>query len=306
MARKIFITGATGLIGRPFVAHIARVERSPTEIAPQVVVLARNANAVAQPGVRAVDGELAEPERWARELEGATDVVHLAALTGRASPAEFERVNVGATQDLVERCERAGVKRFLFVSSIAVRYPDVSAYPYARSKQRGEEIVRESKLDWAIVRPTIVLGRGGALLRSLEALAKLPVIPMFGGGRARVQPIHVADLAECLHAWVGDASFSRDTFDLGGPDVLAFRDLVARVRQRATREPARFVDLPGRASIRALAALEPLFRPVMPLTAGQIHAFVYDGVAQPNRLLERCAKGMKALEAMLDELVAHG
>ena len=94
-------------------------------------------------------------------------MVHLAALTGRAAPEEYKRVNVDGTSVLLQACKAAKVRRFLHVSTIAAGYPDQRYYPYATTKAQAESLVRESGLDLAIVRPTLVLGEKSPIWNTL-------------------------------------------------------------------------------------------------------------------------------------------
>jgi NADH dehydrogenase len=305
-SRKLFVTGVTGVVGRALLQRLAGDKRSAGKHMPAVVALSRNVSAFPEPGVRAVHGRLSEPESWAGELDGATEVVHMAALTGKARPAEFERVNVDGTAALLEQCRKRGVRRFLYVSTIAVKYPELDAYPYARSKLAAEELVRASGLAWTIVRPTIVMSRRAKIWHSLSGLARLPVVPVFGGGRARIQPIHADDLAECLMSWFEDRSLDGGQYDLGGPEVLTFRDFLARLHQRLRGGAARCVPLPGRSAIAVLKRVENVLLPVLPMTAGQLYAFVYDSTAAPNRLSELHRAKQRDVASTLDDLMKYG
>src|SRR5207249_8332520 len=89
---------------------------------------------------RWVTGNICEPDSYASILESCDTVIHLAATTGKAPTDQYSQVNTEGTQALVEQCERSGVKNFLFVSTIAVKYRDKKHYYYAQSKERAEEI----------------------------------------------------------------------------------------------------------------------------------------------------------------------
>jgi NADH dehydrogenase len=293
---SVFVTGASGLIGRSLLARLEEVE------GPPVVCLSRNLGAAPQRNARFVQGDLLEPGGWRSALKRCSSVVHLAAVSGKATAEQYARVNVEGTRRLIEECVQAGVRRFVHVSTIAVRYPDLSRYPYARSKLEAEALVRSSGLDWAIVRPTIVLGRRAPAWRSLSQLAKLPLAPLFGGGRARVQPILAADVAAALADLLAQERLQGEECDLGGPEVLTVEDLLQRIRRALGRGKLRGVRLPAGAPIALLAALEKPFLGLLPVTAGQLHALVYDGVAEPNPLLERQLPRMQPLDQALAEL----
>ena len=111
------------------------------------------------------------------------------------------------------------------MSTIAVRYPEKKAYPYARAKETAEQRVKESGLDYTILRPTIVFGPGSPIYDSLAGLAKAPVTPLFGNGRTKLQPILHDDVATAILAALDDDDARGATIDLGGPDRLTFPTL---------------------------------------------------------------------------------
>ena len=299
------MTGATGIVGRALLQRLAGDKRSGGRNMPAVTVLSRNVSAFPEAAIRAVHGRIAEPEVWQSQLEGCSEFVHMAALTGKARARDFERVNVEGTRSVIEACKRAGVRRFLFVSSIAATYPEHDAYPYGRSKLAAEALVRASGLDWAIVRPTIVMSRRARIWHSLESLASLPLVPVFGGGHARIQPIHADDLALGLEAWLQDPTLDRGEYDLGGPEVLTFREFLGRI-QRRKRGSARFLPLPGKGAITVLKHIETVALPLLPMSAGQLYSFVYDSTTRTNALQERLAGSMRNVDSILDDLLKYG
>ena len=299
------MTGATGIVGRALLQRLAGDKRSGGRNMPAVTVLSRNVSAFPEAAIRAVHGRIAEPEVWQSQLEGCSEFVHMAALTGKARARDFERVNVEGTRSVIEACKRAGVRRFLFVSSIAATYPEHDAYPYGRSKLAAEALVRASGLDWAIVRPTIVMSRRARIWHSLESLASLPLVPVFGGGHARIQPIHADDLALGLEAWLQDPTLDRGEYDLGGPEVLTFREFLGRI-QRRKRGSARFLPLPGKGAITVLKHIETVALPLLPMSAGQLYSFVYDSTTRPNALQGRLAGSMRNVDSILDDLLKYG
>jgi NADH dehydrogenase len=93
-------------------------------------------------------------------LTGCNTVLHLAAATGKAAKEDYYNIIVNGTSELISNCHKAGVRNILYVSTIAVKYPDKYRYDYAQSKEQAEVIIRNSGLNYAIVRPTIVIGQG--------------------------------------------------------------------------------------------------------------------------------------------------
>lgn len=260
MRGSVFVTGTTGFLGRFLCGRIPARERD------RYRYLSRRAN----PAV-----DLLEPRSYAAQLDGCETVLHLAAATGKHRPAEYFRVNTEGTRRLVEAARAAGVRNFLHVSSVAVKFRDKRRYYYAQSKQQAEEIVAGSGLRYAIVRPTMIFGPGAPVLDGLRKLARAPVIPVFGNGRARVQPVFVDDLADYLLAIVEREQFHDETLDVGGREVLTIEELLQEIRGTE----AKVVHLPLQFIVPAVAVLEKFLFPLMPFTAGQLASFSEDGLA---------------------------
>lgn len=289
MGGTIFVTGGTGFVGRVVLAELQRRGL-------KVRALARG-DGPPTGGVEWVRGSLPDddPAPW---LDGVHTVIHLAATTGKAPASEHRRVNLDGTARLVEASARAGVRRFVFMSTIAAAYPEHDHYPYGAAKLEAEAKVRDSGMQWLVLRPTIVLGPGSAILDALSGLAGLPVTPMFGAGRILIQPVDVADLAQTTV----DAALEgppNETLEIGGPHVLEFREFMLRLRQAKHGAPGRLVSLPLGLMYRTLAAFEAVLGPKLPLTAGQLYAFRYKSTAAPALFIDARRGGYRDIDAML-------
>lgn len=199
----VAITGATGFVGQALLDAAARA-RVPLRALTRRPQDKRD-------GIEWVVGGLSDRVALAELVEGATAVIHVAGLTNTPDPREFEQANVAGTSALLYAAREAGVRRFVFVSSLSAREPALSAY--GASKARAEEHVTASGLDWSIVRPPAVYGPRDRDMFELFRSAKLGVVPLPPRGRTSL--IHVDDLAECLLALVpGGASVSSACFEL--------------------------------------------------------------------------------------------
>lgn len=291
----LLLTGATGFVGRRLLARLP-----PGEFA-SVRCAVRARPAVAPPGVRWVDADFPLRPVADAALDGVETVVHLAATTGKAKSAMHFAINRDATRALVDQCVRNGVRNFLFVSTIAAKFHDLRRYPYAESKRQAEAVVAGAGLAFTVVRPTLVAGRGGKAWTGLTRLARLPITPVFGDGTARVQPIHVDDLADGLLTIVREQMFAGATWELGGPEGIGIGDLLQRLRAANGRRAGLTVRLPLRAIRATLGAVESLVGPVLPLTVGQLSTFVEDGTATANPVSRYLAAHMTSLDAMIAE-----
>jgi NADH dehydrogenase len=300
----LFLTGSSGFLGRHLVPALAAAGAKKifclSRTQPALELHAGHAAEIA-----AIRGSLFDTLLYERELAESDAVIHLAAATGKAPPGEHFRTNRDGTRALVEACRQIGGKQFLFVSSIAVNFPDKRRYPYAQAKEQAEGIVRESGLRYTIARPTMIFGAGAPVLAGLARLAALPVTPVFGDGTTRVQPVDAGDLAAMLSAMVARGQFGGETLELGGPEPLPIGELLARMRERLRPGPRRMMRIPLAPVLLALAPLEKIVYEHLPFTTGQLGTFRFDGTAAKNALWEEFRPKMKDVRAMLAALAAH-
>ena len=198
----IAVTGGTGFVGQAVLDEACRRGLS-------LRVLARRELAACD-GVEWVSGDLADRAALARLVDGAEAVLHIAGVVNTPDPMGFHLGNVTGTEALVEAAREAGVRRFVFVSSLAAREPGLSKY--GQSKHHAEETVQASGLDWTIVRPPAIYGPRDREILELFKAARWGVVPMPPPGRASI--IHVDDLARLLLDLVpGHESTSHRVFE---------------------------------------------------------------------------------------------
>lgn len=298
----IFLTGGTGFVGRRLVARLSAERRCRL----RVLRRSPDPSGAAADGVETVTGHLLEPASYEQVLRGCELIMHLGAVTGKAAPADYFSANVDGTRRLVEAAVRSGVQRMVFISSIAATFPRIDAYPYAQSKQRAEVVVRDSGLNYLTVRPTIVLGAESPIWLRLRDLARLPIMPVIGDGTARVQPIDVDDVVAFLASLVDVSPLPDRVVELGGPETVTFEELLRRIRRSLRGDDSRVVHLPVRPIIRVLASMERWALPILPVTAGQLSAFVNDSVAEPDLLVARMAPRMKTIDEMVGNVPIGG
>lgn len=187
----IAVTGGTGFVGQ------ALIDRALAD-GFEVRALARSEQPPRK-GVTWVKGDLADRRALGRLMKGAEAVLHVAGVVNAPDAAGFEAGNVEGTLSVIEAARKAGVPRFVFVSSLSAREPKLSAY--GASKAKAEKLVKASGLDWTIVRPPAIFGPRDREMFELFRLARWRVLPMPPrAGRASV--IHVEDLARLLLALV--------------------------------------------------------------------------------------------------------
>jgi len=297
---RLFLTGGTGFLGGRLLQALQR-RGSDSIIALDRSGSLHGRQREASPGgLEIVRADLLNPKDYQTELAKAEVVIHLAAMTGRASEADHLRVNLQGTEVLLDQCRRLGVHRFLFVSSIAAKFPDKTRYYYAQAKLRAEEAVRSSGLRFSIIRPTIILGSGSPILTALDKLAGLPVIPVFGDGRAMVQPIYADDVVDFILSILDQNLFSGDTLELGGPATLTMEELIQEIRYLRKGAKGRSIHVPMSLLVTLLRSFETAgLGHLLPLSVGQLSPFRYNSTIESNPLFESRRDELRSVSQML-------
>ena len=224
----IAVTGGTGFVGQALL-DTAAAQGQPLR------ALARKPQ-VPRPGVEWVAGDLADRAALAELVKGTEAVIHVAGVTTAADAAGFEAGNVAGTMAMVEASLAAGVPRFVLVSSLSAREPDLSLY--GASKARAEQVVKASGLDWTIVRPPAVYGPRDDGLFELFRAARWGIVPTPAQGRASL--IHAEDLARLLLALVpGGEAITHRSFepDDGKPGGWSHYELARAIGWAVGRRP---------------------------------------------------------------------
>lgn len=218
----VLVTGSTGFLGR-------RVVQKLIEHNYQVRCLVRTPGKERMFERGSVDvyyGDLDNPDALESACQGVDQVIHLVAVIRESGKSTYDSVNHLGVQQVVEAARRTGgVSQFIHVSAVgAVNDPYL---PYLRSKWQGEQVVIGSGLPYTIVRPSLVFGPGDEFINSLAAVVRLfPAVPVIAGGRNRLQPIWVDDLAQCIALSLSRHDLHGHTLELGGPEQLSYNQMV--------------------------------------------------------------------------------
>jgi nucleoside-diphosphate-sugar epimerase len=188
--------------------------------------------------VEAFPGDVSNEVEVRGAADGCEAVIHLTAVVTESPPeATFESVNVNGTRNLVHEAERAGVRRFVYVSSLGA---DRGESPYHKSKLRGEEIARTFDGVWIIVRPGNVYGSGDEQLSLiLRMVRSLPAVPVIAGGDRPFQPIWASDAGEALAIAAERDDLAGRVLEVAGPEQTTYEEIVQRLSRITNRDPVR-------------------------------------------------------------------
>ena len=232
---RILVTGGSGVVGAGTVTELLRRGH-------EVRLLARHARDDArqwQNRVTPHEGDVTDPASIAGAADGCDAVLHVVGVVEESPPSvTFDAVNVEGTRNMLAEARRAGVHRFVFVSSLGA--PDGKS-EYHRSKRDAERLVRQFEGNWTICRPGNVYGPGDEQISVMLRLVRgvTPLVPTIGSGDQTFQPIWWEDLARALAAVVERDDLAGRALDLAGPEQTSQNDLHERMSRITGREVQR-------------------------------------------------------------------
>jgi NADH dehydrogenase len=186
--------------------------------------------------IQAVQANLRYPASVKAVLQGADAVVNLVGILTQGGRQRFEAVHAFGARIVAREAREAGVQALVHVSAIGADAQSPSLY--SRTKAAGEAAVRENFPDAVIVRPSILFGPEDDFFNRFAAMARIsPMLPLIGGGQTRFQPVYVGDVAEAIVRALEDGSKAGQTFELGGPEVKTFRQLMEYICEQTGRTP---------------------------------------------------------------------
>ena len=273
-SKVVTIFGGSGFIGRYVVKRLAElgaVIRVPTR-RPERAIFLKPLGAVGQINVEPWNASAAgEAERL---LAGSDLAVSLIGILFERRGGDFERVQGRLPGEIGAAATKHGVTRLVHVSAIGAD-PNSPAV-YGRTKAAGEAAVTAAFPTATILRPSIVFGPEDGFFNRFARMSQIsPALPLIGGGRTRFQPVYVGDVADAVVAALTRADAAGRTYELGGPGVYSFRELLAYVLEVTGRRRL-LLDLPF--GIAALQARLLQFLPEPPLTPDQLELLKKDNV----------------------------
>jgi len=260
----VAVVGATGFVGRHVVPHleaaghrliaVSRTGKRRTGWSERIET--RAADVVTGAGLDAA-------------VSGADVVVNLVAIARETGKRSFEDFNVRGTGRVVIAAEDAGVRRIVHLSAMGV--VDDPKLGYLHSKWRGEQLVRETALEWVVLRPSLLFGRGDGFFNIVKTTLKWwspGIVAIPGKGDARFQPLAVDDLAIAVEKSLAGPEHAGQVYEIGGPEYLTYRQIVDEVMS-VTRMRRLKLGMPI-PLISALTFVTDRVLPIFPVSHDQI------------------------------------
>lgn len=280
MARKplICVFGGSGFVGRHVVAALAKTG-SRIRVAtrkPNEAMFLLPAGGVGQ--IQLLAADVRDDTSVAAAVQGADIVINLAGLLTQSGEQSFRKVQIEGAERIARAAADAGASRLIHMSALGADRNSKSAY--ASSKGIGEKLVRAAFPNATILKPSLIFGPEDnffnrfAWMASLSPLV-LPFLPLIGGGKTKFQPVYVGDVAEAVVRILDNPHWRGKTFELGGPEVFTFKQLMELICE-ITHRRRLLVPVPY-----FVASMQGMFLQMLPkplLTMDQVRLLQQDNV----------------------------
>lgn len=282
--RLATVIGGSGFVGRYAVRALAR-EGWRVRAACRRPDLAGHLQPMGRVGqIHPIQANLRYPDSIKRVVQGADAVITSVGVLAPSGSQSFEAVHVEGPRAAAIAAREAGVKCLIHISAIGADRNGKANY--ARTKAAGEEAVLSEFPGAIILRPSIIFGPEDEFFNRFAAMARMsPFLPLIGGGKSRFQPVYVADLGDAIAAAANGVGKPGTIYEIGGPEVLSFRDLLDKTQHWSGRRRA-YVSLPFALAKLQAALTWPLPNSLRPITVDQVRMLQRDTVVSQPAISE--------------------
>ncbi|NJO14446.1 MAG: SDR family oxidoreductase [Thioploca sp.] len=292
---RILLVGASGFIGKHLLIALLRAGHT-------IRCCTRQSNQFTTrlPNVTWIYGDLVHDHRaedWFPRLQNMEAVINVAGIIRETSSVRFDAVHRAGPCALFTACVQAGVQRVIQISALGA---DTQATtPFHRSKKSADDFLAQLPLEWFIVYPSLVYGRGGHSFALFLALAALPLVPLPGKGNQQFQPIAVDDLTNSMVSLL-TTSIVQQRLAAVGPTPISLKDFLAQLRSWLGKPPLRswLIPLPFMLKIARLGSW--LHHPFLNLDT--LSMLLRGNIADPQPLARITGIQPKSLERALAEI----
>lgn len=290
-AQIIAVDGASGYVGNHVVAELRK----------------RNIDVrcIVHPGVKDADREFLKStgseifqtdlssasETLQNALNGVSAVIHLIGSIAPPKGQKLSDLHAGQASELIAACKKAGVPKIVMITALGTAPDAVSEYH--RTKWQSEELIRNSGINYVILRPSLIIGRlvgsrnSKLIARFNKLIDERPQVPVIEGAKNQIQPVFIGDLADAIAtaatAANNDANFKNQTFEIGGAEVLQMHQLISELmKMKGVSKPLK--SLPASLASIFAFVLEAVSPGVPLLSRDQVKLACTDNICRDNAL----------------------
>ncbi|MBV8455919.1 MAG: complex I NDUFA9 subunit family protein [Acetobacteraceae bacterium] len=276
----ITVFGGTGFLGSRIVERLAGAGEIVRVATREPERLRSGVNPPRKDRAVPIAADVRDEKSVAAAVAGVEGVVNAVSAYVEKGDVTYTAIHVQGARNIALACERQKISRLIHISGIGADPASPSAY--IRARGQGEQEVGKAFAQATILRPSVMFGRDDAFLNALVALARSsPIIPLVGGGRTRLQPVHVDDVAEAACAALHNPAAPGGIYEIGGPASHTLREIIEMVLAR-TRHRRILLPIPFALADPVAHLLERL--PQAPLTVAQVDLLRADNVAAEHSL----------------------
>ena len=278
--KLVTVFGGSGFLGRRIVERLA-AEGAAVRVAVRHPERASLPERLGRDGrIELVAADVWDEQTVARAVEQSASVINTVGHYVEKGRATFDAIHGQGALHVARQAARAGVERLIHISGLGS--DPASGSPYVRARGIGEDLVRATFDGVTVFRPSVIFGPHDAFFNALAEMARhTPVLPLFGRGDTKLQPVHVGDVAEaCARALAEPATRGR-LYELGGPRIYTYKALLQLVLEQAGK---RRLLVPFPFFLWDIVAALMAVLPNPPLTRDQVTLMKGDNVVDGKAL----------------------
>ena len=295
--KKVFLTGATGFVGSNILQYLINNGF-------EVYALVRDEKKIHinHKNLILLKGDILYLESYSNILKSLDAVIHLVGIIReyKNKGITFENLHINATKNIIEASKEARIKRFIHMSANgADKFCDITNY--YKTKLRGEEIVKDSGLNYTIFRPSLIYGKGDGFIAKLSNLIKTnPIFIYFGKGNYKLQLVHVNNIAEIFVNSINNSNTNYKTFSICGNKTYLYKEIIQLIIKTSHRRRFLF-SVPEEIVLFFTKMLERF--EFYPLTVEQFKMLKLENICQDNRIFDILNIKQKTLNEEITNII---
>jgi NADH dehydrogenase len=280
MVKRIAIIGGSGFLGK----YIATEALKQGYLISIISRMPERAESIKTDGfagqAQFISANIRDINSVSKAIKNADIVINLVGILYEKGKQTFETVHKNFPTELAKVCKEQNKDLLIHLSALGIDKSSLKS-SYAKSKLAGEDGIKDSFSKFIIFRPSVIFGPEDNFFNQFAWLAKFsPILPLFGFGKTKFQPVYVDDVANCIIASINNKNAVSKTFELGGPEVFSFKELLKLVLEFVERKR---ILLPIPLFIAKIKGAVLSLLPVPPFTKDQMKLLEFNNVVLDNK-----------------------